>query len=73
MLGLGTELIRKALIAKKEGIDKCGKFAHLFPIMEDSVASGMGVYLTPSSAELLISVTDEFPIVEEIIAKLKNS
>jgi len=69
MLGFGTELIRKAFEMKKSGLGETGGFEHLYPITSESVTENMGVYLTPNSAELLVSAID-FGKVEEAIKKL---
>jgi|688.fasta_scaffold600912_1 hypothetical protein len=72
MLGLGTELIRKALKLKEDG-EKSYDYAveHLEGIYSNSPCQKMGIYLTPKSCDLII-LADDFGKVEEIIDKLEQ-
>lgn len=69
MVGMGTELIRKGLKLKADGI-KSYDYAveHIEGIYSSSPCQKLGIYLTPKSCDLII-LADDFGKVEEIINK----
>ena len=69
MLGLGTELIRKAYLAKERNL-KDGSIEELHPIYKELVSKNMGVYLTPESGGLFICL-ENLGKVEDVVNKLK--
>jgi len=62
MIGLGTELIRKAYGFKP------GRHWHLEPMIRDNVVQRMGVYVLPSSNEMIICC-DDLGKVEDYLKK----
>lgn len=63
LLGLGTELIRLAYKFRE------GKHAHLEPVNEEQQIQRMGVFLTPSSGELIICCNEGECIDEYLKSK----
>ena len=68
MIGLGTELLRTAHTIENEG----GlEHWHLDPIRAGGASQGMGVYIHPSSCELIIGVSN-LGTVEEAIRHIES-
>lgn len=67
MLGLGTELVRKALYDKKNHLTE--GLSHLYQTGKEDLVQAFGIHLTPDSSELIIERV-EMETVEEMYKKV---
>lgn len=72
MLGLGAELIRKALRLKgSSNEESVSEFEYVQPLSLSNTCEKLGIYLAPTSCELLMAAKN-FGKVEDMITALKN-